>query len=519
MTCLRALRDRPSATAAAVLAALWILCGPARPFSQAQGAGTYTIYSTEGRRPLAVRTSGPNDVLVFSLTQITGLFGLKFTEDLAAGGLMIETRGERIVAVPGQSFVQVAGKVISLDGPVERDQKTWLVPLDFLSKALGPAVGQPVVIRRPSKLILGDLRVPQITGRVERTATGGRVTIEAQPPAPHKIAREGNRLVIRFDAAALRRRPLPAPCRTSSPACASTADIAIGLGTSPRRFARRCRSRADDHRVAAAATATGAATHPAGRDGWPVGRAVDPGTITPPDKATAPLLDISTGQLRTVVIDAGHGGTDMGAKGASGAMEKDIALDVAKRLKTAIESRLGLRVLLTRDTDRDVTIDERSSVANNNKADLFVSLHLNASWPICGACRPSLDADEHPSRRSIPGSRPCWDRRRTHRRRGAVGARAGAVRRAVGPIRRRARGSSEREERAAPSEGDRLRTDAHPREREHAGGAHRARVPVEQPGRGRAGQRHARRGGHRRHRRGPRGRAPEPGSAAGTGPR
>jgi len=66
-------------------------------------------------------------------------------------------------------------------------------------------------------------------------------------------------------------------------------------------------------------------------------------------------------------------------KGAAGAKEKDLTLSVARRMKAAIEGRLGIRVLLTRDDDRNVPIDERTAIANNNKADLFISVHLNGS--------------------------------------------------------------------------------------------------------------------------------------------
>ena len=79
------------------------------------------------------------------------------------------------------------------------------------------------------------------------------------------------------------------------------------------------------------------------------------------------------------MIDAGHGGDDDGARGASGTLEKNITLSVARRLKGALESRLGVRVILTRDGDQSVGLDERAALANNNKADLFVSLHANAS--------------------------------------------------------------------------------------------------------------------------------------------
>jgi N-acetylmuramoyl-L-alanine amidase len=92
----------------------------------------------------------------------------------------------------------------------------------------------------------------------------------------------------------------------------------------------------------------------------------------------------STSVLRTIAIDPGHGGDDAGVKGAGGAKEKDVTLAVARRLKAVLEAKLGVHVLLTRDDDRSVPIDDRTAVANNGKADVFISLHANASW------RPAL---------------------------------------------------------------------------------------------------------------------------------
>ena len=80
-----------------------------------------------------------------------------------------------------------------------------------------------------------------------------------------------------------------------------------------------------------------------------------------------------------MVIDAGHGGDDIGARGRSGAEEKQITLQVARRLRALIEARLGIRVILTRDDDTRMSLDDRAAVANNSKADLFLSLHANAS--------------------------------------------------------------------------------------------------------------------------------------------
>jgi N-acetylmuramoyl-L-alanine amidase len=84
------------------------------------------------------------------------------------------------------------------------------------------------------------------------------------------------------------------------------------------------------------------------------------------------------GPVQTIVLDPGHGGDDWGVQGAAGTTEKTIALDLARRLRSLLEARLGIRVLLTRDDDRTVGLDERAAFANNSKADLFVSIHANA---------------------------------------------------------------------------------------------------------------------------------------------
>ena len=84
--------------------------------------------------------------------------------------------------------------------------------------------------------------------------------------------------------------------------------------------------------------------------------------------------------LRTVVLDPGHGGENLGALGTTGAYEKDINLIIALKLKHLLEIRTNMRVLLTREDDRDVPFSERIGLANREKADLFISIHCNASF-------------------------------------------------------------------------------------------------------------------------------------------
>jgi len=85
-------------------------------------------------------------------------------------------------------------------------------------------------------------------------------------------------------------------------------------------------------------------------------------------------------RVKTIVIDPGHGGVEAGAKGPAGTLEKDITLAIALKLKEIIERHLALRVVLTRDKDVDVSLENRAAVANNNRADLFLSIHANGAF-------------------------------------------------------------------------------------------------------------------------------------------
>ncbi|HSB62361.1 MAG TPA: N-acetylmuramoyl-L-alanine amidase, partial [Vicinamibacteria bacterium] len=82
---------------------------------------------------------------------------------------------------------------------------------------------------------------------------------------------------------------------------------------------------------------------------------------------------------RRIVIDAGHGGHDPGTIGPRGLQEKDLVLDVALRLERLVRAELGAEVVLTRTTDVYVPLEERTAIANSRGADLFLSIHANAS--------------------------------------------------------------------------------------------------------------------------------------------
>lgn len=362
----------------ALLPACLLLAVVTAPLVFTQNQGTYTILTAGGRRSLPVRSAGQTDMV--ELDQLRDLFGIRYSED--AVGLIVEAGGTRILLLPGQSAARVGSDVVSLSARVQRERNTWQVPIDFLSRALGPALRTRIDVRRGSRLIIvGNLRVPSVTVRIDRAGDGARVLFDIQPPAPHKVQREGNRIEVRFDAHAL--------------------DLGATSGTVPE-FVTSIRAQGTTVIVDLGPGAAGM-TADAGRNDArltielaPPGAAPEP--AAPP--MAPPVFELATGAMRTVVIDPGHGGDDQGAVGASGTKEKDVTLQMALRLKGAIESRMGMRVLLTRDRDQNVSLDRRSALANNNKADLFISLHAGASLQknLSGAQVLSLRLDHYAGR-------------------------------------------------------------------------------------------------------------------------
>jgi N-acetylmuramoyl-L-alanine amidase/putative methionine-R-sulfoxide reductase with GAF domain len=100
--------------------------------------------------------------------------------------------------------------------------------------------------------------------------------------------------------------------------------------------------------------------------------------VVPPPTREDLQLRAHVPKLR-IVVDAGHGGWDLGTVGRRGLLEKDLVLEIAQRLGKLLESRLGAEVILTRNDDNYIPLDERAGIANQSQADLFISVHANYS--------------------------------------------------------------------------------------------------------------------------------------------
>ncbi len=334
-----------------------------------QGAAPVILLAREGRRALPV-TSINNQEFV-ALDDLAAAFQLAVREE--SGAITVTYRASTIVLTPEQALASVSGRLISLPAPPTRAGGRWLVPLDFISRALAPVYDTRLDFRRASRLlVIGDLRVPILAVRYEALINAARVTIDATPPAASSITQDDGRLTIKFDADALDVALPAVQPQGLVQAIRSVDAVTLALDLGPRYGGFRSSSQTTGNTTRLVIDFAGPATDTAAPS-------LPPPLPPPLPPADLPLFGQPVSAIRTIAIDPGHGGEDQGTAGAGGLTEKELTLAVARRLKAVIEGRLGVRVLLTRDEDRRVPLDERTAVANNNKADLFISLHANAS--------------------------------------------------------------------------------------------------------------------------------------------
>jgi N-acetylmuramoyl-L-alanine amidase len=200
----------------------------------------------------------------------------------------------------------------------------------------GPALS---IRRAPAPTVETPEWLKQVTApRTDETEPLGETTAESEQPAPEPSDRTGEHRVAAAEPEPRRPAPSVAPPTASRGPADAGAMLALAPPTQVRERLRAIKKRA------------------------------------PSEVTLAEQLGL---KFRRVVVDPGHGGHDTGTIGADGTKEKDVALAIAKKLRTVLTEQ-GLEVVLTRETDKFVRLEERARLANVARGDLFISIHCNS---------------------------------------------------------------------------------------------------------------------------------------------
>lgn len=349
---------------AALGAALFIFGGLSRAAD-----GSFPIYF--GNSKLLLKTENVNRVVYVPLREIAEFMGLPYTDALALETLTIRSGNTRLVVTKNSALMSLNDQIVLLPSPILRENDRWLAPIEFLSSGLTRLTATEFR-HRPgsSRVFAGDVEAPELVMNAQTLGPVTRLTIRCASPINLDLRRDGQeRAVLAFD-----RSPVD-PLRERLDhrdrlvrAIAfddSDGDAKIVLETTEEVADIKITSADNNHLYFIDLLRKGGAITAA------------PPPIEPP-MAAKPDAVTPERRVRVIVIDPGHGGMDTGTKSETIA-EKDLALTLARRLKTALQTRLGATVLLTRDTDIVLDNEARSAVANNNQANFFISLHAGYS--------------------------------------------------------------------------------------------------------------------------------------------
>jgi N-acetylmuramoyl-L-alanine amidase len=331
-------------------------------------AGTpLTVLTATQRREITPVFRG--DAELVPIDEVLVGFGATIISDPKGGAATLQRGKHEVALYHKKSLVSVDGDLRLLSSPVLFEAPRWLVPVDGLPRLLGPLLERPVEWRAvPRVLVVGPLSIPRVSVSAFVSADLVRVVFEASESVPFRVQQETGRVTVTIP------RDLIDVSIPLGRLAGGIVEAVQFLGGRENAFAVQLGPR---FQKVKASEQESPARLVLEFQGPPVA-AGERAPAAPTPRPAAPASAAEPG-IRTVVIDPGHGGEEVGARGPGGTLEKDIALSIARRLRAELVNSRGMQVFLTRDQDVEVGLDDRTAIANNYKADLFVSIHANAS--------------------------------------------------------------------------------------------------------------------------------------------
>ena len=327
--------------------------------------GPVTVLTATQRREITAVARG--DAELVPIDEVLSGLGARLVSDPKGTAVTVERGAHELVLHHKKSLASVDGDLKLLPSPALFDAGRWLVPIEGLARVLAPLLERPVEWRAAQRvLVIGPIQIPKLTVNTFASGELVRVVFEASESVPFRVQQETGRVTVAVPRdlvdVLLQPKHLAGGIVSSVQFLGGRENLfAVELGP---RF-QTLKATEQEAPVRLVLEFQGPPLTPGERAAAAAPRPARPTEAEP--------------QVRTVVIDPGHGGENPGARGSGGSQEKDIALSIARRLRAELVNARGLSVFLTRDKDVDVDLDERTAIANNYKADLFISIHANAS--------------------------------------------------------------------------------------------------------------------------------------------
>jgi N-acetylmuramoyl-L-alanine amidase len=324
---------------------------------------------------LALKSQTIERVTYLPLVDLVRHLGLAYTDSTGVVTFTIQGQNSRVVLTPGSTFVSVNDQPTLLQSPIRRDNGQWLVPVDFLSQGLSRVAGLEFRYKPGTRRVFAGKVMPaELVMNAQASGSSTRLVLRAGSPIEVDLQKDAAQHRVTLT---IRGRPVDPARERLDYKDALVQSIAFEDSEGTPRVIVGITDEVHDIRIAAAEESR---VHFVDfirevNDTTPAPAPAPPVISAAPPRPPAASVG---GSLRVIVIDAGHGGIDSGSIHA-GTLEKDLTLALARRLREALQSRLGANVILTRDSDVALTAEARAAVANNNQAGIFISLHTGYS--------------------------------------------------------------------------------------------------------------------------------------------
>lgn len=337
-------------------------------FSSLLYAQNDSIQVFDGARKLTISLHTIEGKPYLKITDLQSLLGLQITT--IGANLSVTFGSGTVILSPNRALVSLNEKLVSLSSAVYTEDGVWYVPLDFISKVLKPSSTKPFLwLESTRSLILGDVQPNQLALKYAKDVNTSRVVFQSVRPIGFNVVPEGTTITI-----LPKTEDFTLGFQDTSFTDGLIKQLTIQTTGEKRAFHLETDQNFDSYK-------SFELNNPP-RLVVDFYRKVGPAQEPPPEEVPLvppTMLPSTAPEKKVIVIDPGHGGDETGAVGPDGTFEKDITLAIARKLRALIEKSTGMRVILTRDSDKVVALDDRTALANNNKADLFVSIHCNST--------------------------------------------------------------------------------------------------------------------------------------------
>ncbi len=324
------------------------------------------VYFDDG--PFLTTGAIRDDALFVELTGLIRRMALPYTDATAAGTFTIRGPSGTLITTTEEDTLTIGGRTLQLERPPFRDDGRWYVPVEFLTSGLAEITAVDFrYASGTSRIFAGTLRAPPLAISAVGNQGETRLTLRSGVSINVRVQQipEENRVILAIDHAPFNPNTETLDYRDGSIRSVQFDDAdgrsKILVETTPQVASVRLTPTEGNRTFYVDFVPESAPAEP-----------VDPVPAPDPESLT------QAGGLRVIVIDPGHGGLDSGTQ-TSGTLEKDLTLALARRVRAGLQTRFDTTVILTRDSDIELSGEARSAIANNNAADLLISLHIGYS--------------------------------------------------------------------------------------------------------------------------------------------